>query len=139
MKLSENEERTLAEIETYNPGLAKALRKACSTAAKEGPSEKETAKQDAYFKAGDARVQAQQHGGNVGRGAVPANHSHEKSLRIIGLSESGYGRLVRDFGAGAVEEQIRIAVKDVGCGTKVNHAESFLLYRLNVDKGRGAA
>ena len=139
MKLSENDERILAEIETYNPGLANALRRACSTAAAEGPSEKETAKQDAYFKAGDARVQAQQHGGNAGKGTVPAVHTHEENLRIIGLSESGYRRLVRDYGAGAVEEQIRIAIKDVGCGTKVNHAESFLLYRLNVDKGRGAA
>ena len=137
MRLAEEHERILAGIITYNPGLAMALRKAYRAAETDGPRETETRQKDAYFKAMDAKEQARQYGRleRTGNGRLTPQ-SHEEMRRLVGLSEAGYGRLVRGFGLSAVDEQLRIAANDVGHGTRIRQAECLLLYRLKNDRYR---
>jgi hypothetical protein len=124
MKLSEENERILAEIDTYNPGLANALRKACSTADAEGPSEKETAEKDAYFKAGDAAQRSKQYG--MKRVTAPASVPHDEALRIIGLREYEYTSIVDEYGEDDVNEEVQLTIRKVNGGVSIIHAASVI-------------
>ena len=130
MKLSEKNERILAEIDTYNPGLSNALSKACNTADAEGANEQEVKLQDAKYKAMDARVQAQVRGTASVKRQEPM--TDKEALLATGIREHERDSLLSDFNENAVSEELHILAREIKAGsTSVKNPYGALRYRLS--------